>query len=626
LIDEAMEKDQTTDNVAVSVIIPAYSCTEYIRAALESVFAQTFTNFEIILVNDGSPDTEMLEHLIAPYRDRIIYRKQENRGLAGARNTGIRAARGTYLAFLDSDDCWPPEYLAAQIKLFEKSPSLDLVYADALHFGDAPLPRKAFMQTSAPPVSFEGLLAEGGQIIPSGTVARRQVIVDAGLFDESLRRCEDYDLWLRIALRGARIAYQPSVFALRRVHSNALTANDTKMLEAEEQVLSKFEKSPELSEETRALLLGRLASVRAYLELEKGRRQLLSGDTDRARDCLGNAYAFFRRENPRPRGMSIYLVSDSKALKFLRRAKLRVLLWGLGTAPRLTVFGAKTWGDFLQALNCLRHPLRTREPKRVTVTLAVAIALLGLACMALAKFAIPPLIASAYRGESWPIFNRMIHGQSSHSLANYLVYWDHLRRTFLLLFFVVGLLIVGIVRPEFQAAFWRPTLRSPEGSSPVVPMARQRLLAIYALLAVIVGGSLLDIIRDTEHWPFSNYPMYSGVENSFSLTMFRLFGVTQDGSEISLHNDIRYLQPFDNSRLPQAFEYVAEKHQLREAVLDCFLRYEALRRAGRHNGPQLEAMRLYRVYWVLDPLARNVDHPDHKDLFVEVRQSETTGP
>src|SRR5262249_46660523 len=139
-------------------------------------------------------------------------------------------------------------------------------------------------------------------------------------------------------------------------------------------------------------------------------------------------------------------------------------------------------------------------------------------------------------------------------------------------------------------------------------------------------GSLFDIIRDTEHWPFSQYPMYSQTEKSHSLTAFRLFGVTQDGSEISLHDDMRYLQPFDNSRLPEALELVSESHQLKEAVLDCFLRYEALRRAGRHSGPQLKALRLYRVYWVLDPWARNVDHPNRKDLFVEVRQSETTGP
>jgi glycosyltransferase involved in cell wall biosynthesis len=353
-----MKNDRNSDNVTVSVIIPAYNCTQYIPEALDSVFAQTFKDFEIVLVNDGSPDTEMLEQLIAPYRDRIIYRKQENRGPAAARNTGIRAARGNYLAFLDSDDCWPPEYLAAQMRLFEETP-LDLVYADAFYFGDGPLPRKTFITAANPHVAtFGDLLLEGNQIITSGAVASKQVIVDAGLFDESesVRGPEDYDMWLRLASRGAKIAYQPTVQALRRVHPNALTSNDTKMLEAEEHVLSKLEKTLELSQENRSLLRSRLASVRAHVDLEKGKRHLLCGDTDQARDCLGNAYAFFRRGNPRPKGMSIYLVSEPNDRVFLRRAKLRALLWGLRIAPRLTAFGVRTWEHFLPRVKFFTGP------------------------------------------------------------------------------------------------------------------------------------------------------------------------------------------------------------------------------------------------------------------------------
>jgi len=257
--------------------------------------------------------------------------------------------------------------------------------------------------------------------------------------------------------------------------------------------------------------------------------------------------------------------------------------------------------------------------------LVLAIVLLGVLWIAVAKFTVPTLIESAYRGESWPIFNRMITGQASHPVAEYLADWDKLRWTILLVFFLVGLLFVGIVRPEFQAAFWRPAAPTLDNSSRIAPMARQRLLLVYTLYAVIVGGSLFDLIKDTEHWPFSQYAMYSQTEKFRSYTRLRLFGVTQEGAEIPLY-DIRYLQPFDNSRLAAALELVAQKHQLKEAVLDCLLRYEALRRAGRHNGPALQAMRLYRVSWVLDPWATNIDHPDRKDLLVEVQQSETREP
>src|SRR5687768_16945399 len=91
---------------AVSVIIPAYNTAKYIGATIASIVAQTYTNYEIIVVNDGSPDTPAIEAALAPFRDRIIYLVQENRGIAVARNRAIRIARGRYVALLDSDDAW----------------------------------------------------------------------------------------------------------------------------------------------------------------------------------------------------------------------------------------------------------------------------------------------------------------------------------------------------------------------------------------------------------------------------------------------------------------------------------------------------------------------------------------
>ncbi len=119
---------------SVSVIIPSYNTARFITETLDSVFAQTFTDYEVIVVNDGSPDTPQLEIVLKPYFDRIVYLKQENRGLAGARNTGIRRARGAFLAFLDSDDMWLPEFLAEQVQIFHKNPAVDLVYSDTFQF------------------------------------------------------------------------------------------------------------------------------------------------------------------------------------------------------------------------------------------------------------------------------------------------------------------------------------------------------------------------------------------------------------------------------------------------------------------------------------------------------------
>jgi glycosyltransferase involved in cell wall biosynthesis len=95
----------------VSVIIPAYNAAPYIKDALDSVFAQTYPHYQVIVVNDGSPDTPALEQVLQPYIHHVTYITQENRGLAGARNTGIRATNGSLVALLDADDIWKPDYL-----------------------------------------------------------------------------------------------------------------------------------------------------------------------------------------------------------------------------------------------------------------------------------------------------------------------------------------------------------------------------------------------------------------------------------------------------------------------------------------------------------------------------------
>src|SRR5882724_12913534 len=130
----------------VSVVIPAYNVAPYIGETLESVFAQTFADYEAIVLNDGSPDTEDFEQAIAPYLNRILYLKQENVGASVARNTGLRAARGEFIAFLDADDLWLPAYLDQQMK-FIRERGCDLACADATFFGDPSSEGKTYMDT-----------------------------------------------------------------------------------------------------------------------------------------------------------------------------------------------------------------------------------------------------------------------------------------------------------------------------------------------------------------------------------------------------------------------------------------------------------------------------------------------
>ena len=112
----------------VSVIIPCYNTAGYVVETLESVFSQTYKDYEVVVVNDGSPDTPSLELALAPWRDKITYIKTENHGLAGARNNGIRASSGELVALLDSDDVWEPNYLEVQVSKLDENPSADIVY------------------------------------------------------------------------------------------------------------------------------------------------------------------------------------------------------------------------------------------------------------------------------------------------------------------------------------------------------------------------------------------------------------------------------------------------------------------------------------------------------------------
>jgi glycosyltransferase involved in cell wall biosynthesis len=120
---------------AVSVIIPAYNTAPFIAETLASVFAQTVHDDEVIVVNDGSPDTLEFERAIQPFKNRIRYTVQTNRALSAARNTGIAASRAELVALLDSDDVWEHDYLAWQVDVLRRG-RFDIVYPNARPFGD----------------------------------------------------------------------------------------------------------------------------------------------------------------------------------------------------------------------------------------------------------------------------------------------------------------------------------------------------------------------------------------------------------------------------------------------------------------------------------------------------------
>ena len=278
----------------VSVIIPAYNVAPFIGETLDSVFAQTFTDYEVIVINDGSPDTEDLECALARFIDRINYIKQENRGASAARNRGLRAARGEFAAFLDADDLWLPNYLDEQIK-FTREGNCDLVCADAEVFSDGSREEKTYLESlmaGAPPtgdVTFIGLLSAEQSLITSGVVVRRERVFEAGLFDEALPNSQDFDLWLRLARHGARMAYQRRVLLRYRSRENSLSGDEVNVHRRELRVLEKVERSYDLSPAERPEIVSVIERRRAILEFELAKLYLARGEFIRARESFREA-------------------------------------------------------------------------------------------------------------------------------------------------------------------------------------------------------------------------------------------------------------------------------------------------------------------------------------------------
>jgi len=189
------------ENPTVSVIIPTYNRAHLVGRAIRSVLNQTYQDFEIIVVDDGSTDNT--EEVVKGFNDdRIRYIwHDENRGGAAARNTGIKAAQGEYIAFLDSDDEWLPEKLEKQVKAFEDAlPDVGVVYTDFRRLdkrGDKELRFAKVMREVSGDIHRD--LLEGNFIGTPTALVRRECFDKVGMFDERLPRLQDWELWIRIS-------------------------------------------------------------------------------------------------------------------------------------------------------------------------------------------------------------------------------------------------------------------------------------------------------------------------------------------------------------------------------------------------------------------------------------------
>ncbi len=307
----------------VSVIIPAYQEAERIREALDSVFAQTYPNFEVVLVNDGSPDTEALEQVIRSYGARLIYVRQENRGPSGARNTAIRTARGKYIACLDSDDIYLPEHLARLVPLLEEH-GLDLVYCDSNFIRDGMHVGRSFeRQPQSPPVTFEKLLTEECAVTTSAVVASRQAMIGAGLFDERYRRSEDFDLWLRMAFRGAKMDLLRQVGIEHRLLPDGLASDGYLLKQAQIEVYKKVLATLPVSAKQKRLIQELIARVEGLCQMDLVKRYLREGRYPEARLAAGKAAVLLQDRKSRRVALAVQ-IAPWAARRFLRLQDARL--------------------------------------------------------------------------------------------------------------------------------------------------------------------------------------------------------------------------------------------------------------------------------------------------------------
>jgi glycosyltransferase involved in cell wall biosynthesis len=246
------------DNQAftVSAVIPAYNIGKLVARAIDSVLAQIHQPDEIIVVDDGSTDDTAA--VIQSYGSKVIYIYQENLGLAGARNTGIRAANCDWVAFLDGDDEWLPQHLQSQADLLQANK--DLVWScgnfdrclcnenqRAPHL-DPQKAAKLLAQKDYFEDFFDAFTAYAG---PNGDTAiiKRQILHEAGLFHSGMPFAEDIDMWFRIAMRWPKVGYVPQPIAVYHLYRPGSLANETLVRKKMEIICDLVDRSLTLAEQ-----------------------------------------------------------------------------------------------------------------------------------------------------------------------------------------------------------------------------------------------------------------------------------------------------------------------------------------------------------------------------------------
>jgi hypothetical protein len=261
-----------------SVIVAAYNVADVISDALESIRSQEVRPLEVIVCDDGSTDD--LEQVLVPYRDEIVFLRKQNGGEASAKNAAARTANGDFIAILDADDAYLPGRIAALAELASTRPDLEILTTDALLVANGRPVRRNYDDSWPFEVDDQRRAILQRNFIFGHAAVKRELFLESGGFDESILWTTDWDLWLRLILRGARAGCVAEPLALYRLRETSLTARRRELAQGRLATLEKAKGNPDLRDDERPILE---AAIRAYsreLSLEELRASVLSGGAD----------------------------------------------------------------------------------------------------------------------------------------------------------------------------------------------------------------------------------------------------------------------------------------------------------------------------------------------------------
>lgn len=227
----------------ISLIVPCYNAEHYLEAALDSIFAQDYSNFEVIVVDDGSTDNSvaMLESLSERYPFQLL--RQANQGVSGALNTGLRQARGVYVATPDLDDIMLPESLSVRARYLDEHPKVGMVGALVIYMDQEGLETKRQSMSALRQFSFDDILREAFVVGAPVSLYRMEALRTAGFYDPEIR-VQDFQMTLRIAHAGYQVHVLPEYLTRYRRHPNNLSLKYKVLLDADMRAIAPYRSHP----------------------------------------------------------------------------------------------------------------------------------------------------------------------------------------------------------------------------------------------------------------------------------------------------------------------------------------------------------------------------------------------